>query len=111
MTKGAIQAASQAKKEQIIHVGQNCMKVTKADRNRMQRKEEEEMEKQLKLNAEAAVKNVNYYMDVDLAFHTNTTHSWGIHGNDIKKTQTKEEPGKVSPKRKKRRRLTPFSLQ
>jgi len=81
----------------------------KSDRNRMQ-KEEEEMEKQLKLNAEAAVKNVNY-MDVDLAFHTNTRHSWGIHGNDIKKTQTKEEPGKVSHKRKKRRRLTPFSLQ
>ena len=27
-------------------------------------------------------------MDFDLAFSTNTTHSWGIHSNEIKKTQT-----------------------
>ena len=39
------------------------------------------MEKQTNLNA-GAVKN-GIYMDVDLAFYTNTTHSWGIHGNGV----------------------------
>ena len=50
MTKGAIQAASQAKKEKIIHGGQNCMIITKADRNRLQK--EEDMEKKTKLMQE-----------------------------------------------------------
>ena len=47
MTKGTIQAASQAKKEKINHGGQNCMIVTKADKNRLQK--EEDMEKKTKL--------------------------------------------------------------
>jgi hypothetical protein len=47
---------------------------------------EEEMEKQTKINA-GAVKTSDC-MDVDLAFSTNTTHSWGIHSNEINKTQT-----------------------
>ena len=42
MTKGAIQAANKAKKEQITHV-------MKSKRNRMHN--EEEMEKQTKINA------------------------------------------------------------
>ena len=42
MTKGAIQAANKAKKEQITHV-------MKSNRNRLQK--EEEMEKQTKINA------------------------------------------------------------
>ena len=46
MTKGAIQAANQAKKEQLINVGQNHKIVMKSDRKRMQK--EEEMEKQTK---------------------------------------------------------------
>ena len=47
MTKGTIQAASQAKKEKINHGGQNCMIVTKTDKNRLQK--EEDMEKKTKL--------------------------------------------------------------
>ena len=79
MTKGAIQAANQAKKEQLINVGQNHKIVMKSDRKRMQK--EEEMEKQTKINA-GAVKTSNC-MDVDLVFSTNTTHCWGIHSNGI----------------------------
>ena len=44
-------------------------------------------------------------MDVDLAFSTNATHSWGIHSNGINKTQTEEEPGKDSNKRKEMKKL------
>ena len=47
MTKGAIQAANQAKKEQLIHVVQHHKMVMKSDRKRMQK--EEEMEKQTKI--------------------------------------------------------------
>ena len=47
MTKGAIQAANQAKKEQIIQVWHNHKMVMKSDRKRMQK--EEEMEKQTKI--------------------------------------------------------------
>ena len=79
MTKGAIQAANQAKKEQIIQVWHNHKMVMKSDRKRMQK--EEEMEKQTKINA-GAVKTSDC-MDVDLVFSTNTTHSWGIHSNGI----------------------------
>ena len=49
MTKGAIPAANQAKKEQVIQVGQHHKMVMKSDRKRMQK--EEEMEKQKKINA------------------------------------------------------------
>ena len=77
MMKGAIQAANQAKKEQLIHVGQNHEIVMKSDRKRMQK--EEEMKKQTKINA--AVVKTSDFMDVDLAFSTNATHIWGIHSN------------------------------
>jgi hypothetical protein len=40
MRKGAIQAANQAKKEQLIHVGQHQKMVMKSDRKRMQKEEE-----------------------------------------------------------------------
>ena len=47
MTKGAFQAAkNQAKKEQLMHVGQNHKIVMKSERKRKQK--EEEMEKQTK---------------------------------------------------------------
>ena len=39
MTKGAIQAANQAKKEQLINVGQNHKIVMKSNRKRMQNAE------------------------------------------------------------------------
>ena len=86
MTKGAIQAANQAKKEQLIHVVQHHKMVMKSDRKRMQK--EEEMEKQTKINA-GAVKTSDC-MDVDLEFSTNTTNSWGIHSNGINTTQTRK---------------------
>ena len=83
MTKGAFQAANQqAKKKQLIQVGQHHKMVMKSDRKRMQK--EEEMEKETKINA-GAVKNIDC-MDVHLAFYTNTMHSWGIHGNVINTT-------------------------
>ena len=44
MTIGAIQASNQAKKEQIILVGQNHTMVMKSNKKRMQK--EEEMKKQ-----------------------------------------------------------------
>ena len=69
MKKGAIQAANQAKKEQIIHAVQNHKIGMKSDRKRMQN--EEEMERQAKLITEA-VKTGNC-MVFDLAFDTNTT--------------------------------------
>ena len=47
-------------------------------------------------------------MDVDLAFSTNATHSWGIHSNGINKTQTEEEPGKDSNKREETKKLNNF---
>ena len=56
MTKGAIQAANQAKQEQIIHVRQNYKIGMKSDRNRIQK--EEGMENQTKRDA-GAVKNSN----------------------------------------------------
>ena len=71
MTKGAIQAANQAKKDQIIHVGQSRKIVMNSDRKKMQK--EEEMEKQTKITAEAV--NNSDCMDIDMAFSTNTTHS------------------------------------
>ena len=40
MMTGAIQAANQAKKEQLIHVGQNHKIVMKSDRRRRQKEEE-----------------------------------------------------------------------
>mgnify|MGYP006177998987 CR=1 FL=1 len=49
-------------------------------------------------------------MDVDLAFYTNTTHSWGIHGNGINTTQTEEEPGKDSNNRKEKKKFNPCLL-
>ena len=102
MTKGAIQASNQAKKEQLIQVGQHHKMVMKSDRKRMQK--EEEMEKQTKINA--GVVKTNDCMDVDLAFSTNTTpHSWGIHSNGINATQTEEEPGKYINKRKEMKKL------
>ena len=66
MTKGAIQASNQAKREQIIHVGQNHKIEMKLDRKRTMQKEEDNVEKQTKLIA-VAVKNGDC-MDVDLAF-------------------------------------------
>ena len=101
MTKGAIPAANQAKKEQLIQVGQHHKMVMKSDRKRMQK--EEEMEKQTKINA-GAVKTSNC-MDVDLAFSTNTTHNWGIHSNGINAMQTEEEPSKDINKRKEMKNL------
>ena len=47
-------------------------------------------------------------MDFDLAFSTNTTHSWGIHSNGINKTQTEEEPGKDINKREETKKLNNF---
>ena len=96
MTKGAIQAANQAKKEQLIHVGQHQKMVMKSDRKRMQK--EKKMENQKKTNA-GAVKTSDC-MDVDLAFSTNNTHSWVIHSNGINTTKTEEEPAKDSKKKK-----------
>ena len=96
MTKGAIQAANQAKKDQIIHVGQSRKIVMNSDRKKMQK--EEEMEKQTKITAEAV--NNSDCMDIDMAFSTNTTHSWRIHGNGINTTQKEDESGKDSNKRK-----------
>ena len=86
MTKGAIQAANQSKKEQLIHVGQHHRIVTKSDGKRMQK--EEEMEKQTKIN-KGAVKTSNC-MDVDLAFSTNTSHSWVIHSYGIHTIRTRQ---------------------
>ena len=64
MSIGAsIQAANQANKEQIIHVGQNHKIVMQSERKRME-KEKMEMENQTKLSPGAA-KNSNS-MDVDL---------------------------------------------
>ena len=79
MTKGTIQVTNKAKKEQITHV-------MKSNRNRMQK--EEEMEKQTKIN-KGAVKTSNC-MDVDLAFSTNTSHSWVIHSYGIHTIRTRQ---------------------
>jgi hypothetical protein len=52
-------------------------------------------------------------MDVDLVFYTNTTHSWGIHGNGMNTMQTNEEEQAKTATRVVRKRtiLTPtFSL-
>ena len=57
------------------------------------------MEKRAKINEAGMVKASNC-MDVDWAFSTNTTYSWGIHGNGINTTQTEEKPGTDSNKRK-----------
>ena len=73
----------------------------KSDRKRMQKGEE--MEKQTKINAGA--EKTSNYMDVDLAFSTNTTHNWEIHSNGINATQTEEEPGKDINKRKEMKKL------
>ena len=59
---------------------------------------DEEMKRQTKIDT-GAVKTSNC-MNVDLAFSTSTTHSWGIHGNGINTTQTEEKPGTDSNKRK-----------
>ena len=48
MTKGAIQAANEAKKEQIIHGGQSYKMVMKSDKKRMQK--EAEIKKQTKIS-------------------------------------------------------------
>jgi hypothetical protein len=104
MTKGAIQAANEAKKEQIIHDGQCYEIIMKSDRKRMQKKEK--MEKKTNINA-GTVRNSNC-MDVDLAFFTNAMHSWGIHGNGINTTQTEEKPGKDINKRKGKKKCNTF---
>ena len=96
MMKVAIHASNEAKKEQIIHDGQYYDIIMKSHRKRMQKKEK--MEKKTNINA-GTVRNSDC-MDVDLAFFTNAMHSWGIHGNGINTTQTEEEPGKDSNKRK-----------
>ena len=95
MTKSAIQAANQAKKEQIMHVGKSHKIVMKYDRKANK--------------AELRSSEKGDCMDVDLAFYTHTMHSWGIHDNGINTTQTEEEPAKTVEKEK-RRSLTPFSL-
>ena len=108
MTKGAIQAANQAKKVQIIHVGENFKIVMESDRKRMQK--DKVIEKQTMINA-GAVKNSNCMVDVDLAFYTSAMHIWGIHGNGINTTQCKQKKNqaKTATKEKRRRSLTPFS--
>ena len=84
MMTGAIQAANQAEKEQIILMKKIHKIVLKSNRKRMQN-EEKEMAKQTKLNAGAV--NNGDCMDVNLALDTN----WGIHGHGI---NTTEEPCK-----------------
>ena len=83
MITGAIQAANQAEKEQIILMKKIHKIVLKSYSKRMQN-EEKEMAKQTKLNA-GAVNNDNC-MYVNLAFDTNTTNG-RIHGNDINATR------------------------
>ena len=74
----------------------------KSDKKRMQK--EEEMEKQTKINA-GAVKTSDC-MDVDLAFSTNTTHSWGIHSNGINTTQTRQR--QYQEKRREKKKFNTF---
>ena len=73
MTKVAIQAASQAKKnEQIIHMGQNHKILKKSDRKQQENAErQDELEKHTKINT-GAVKSGNC-IDVDLVFDANNT--------------------------------------
>jgi hypothetical protein len=47
-------------------------------------------------------------MDVDLAFHTNTTHSWGIHGNDNKKNANKRRTRQSQPQEKEKKTFNSF---
>ena len=69
------------------------------------------MENQTKITT-GAVNNNRDCMDVDLAFYKNTMQSWGIHGNgSINTTQTEEEPGRDSDKRKDKKKFNPFSLK
>ena len=61
MTKAAIQASNQAKREQIIHVGQNHKIEIKLYRKRMQ-KEEDNLEKQTKIIAVAVKKAIAWML-------------------------------------------------
>jgi hypothetical protein len=64
MTKGAIQAANQAKNEDIINLGQNQKMVIKSDRKRMQKEQKWKSRPSL---ANAGAVSICDCMDVDLS--------------------------------------------
>ena len=85
MTKGAIQAASQAKKEQIIHVGQN-LKIVRTKPIECRRSSEE-----------------GHCMEVDLVFGANTTiEEFIVTGSTQRKQKKKHAKKKQKEKRKRK---------